>query len=123
MPFSFLLDENQRGRLWRALQHHNASNLSLALDVVRVGDPPDLPTGSADPAILLWAERESRILLTRDEQSMPGHLADHLAAGRHSPGILLIRHRVSFADVVSHLVLVAYASQAWEWQDQIRYIP
>jgi hypothetical protein len=85
----FLLDEHLRGPLWLAVQRHNASG-KLNLDVVRVGDPPDLPLQSDDPVILLWAEREDRILLTEDKHTVPGHLADHLKGGHHSPGVLMI---------------------------------
>ncbi len=53
MPLRFLLDENLRGRaLWQAIQQHNARGANT-LDIVRVGDPPDLPLQSQDSAILL----------------------------------------------------------------------
>ena len=41
MPVTFLLDENVPGRIWRAIQRHNED--SVDLDVVRVGQPDDLP--------------------------------------------------------------------------------
>ncbi len=56
MALRFLLDEHLRGPLWHAIQRHNLSS-SDSLDVVRVGDPADLPLGSDDPTILAWAER------------------------------------------------------------------
>lgn len=37
MPLRFVLDENQRGPLWRAVIRHNQAG-SYPLDVVRVGD-------------------------------------------------------------------------------------
>jgi len=63
MPLRYLLDENQRGVLWHVIQRHNARGID-PIDAQRVGDPADLPLGSEDPAILLWAEREQRILVT-----------------------------------------------------------
>ena len=63
MPLRFLLDENLRGGgLWQAIQKHNQVGI-YPVDVIRVGDPSDLPLGASDPDILLWGERESRILL------------------------------------------------------------
>jgi hypothetical protein len=62
-PLRYLLDENLRGRLWQAIGVHNQTG-AYPIDVVRVGDPPDLPLGSLDPDILLWAEREGRILVS-----------------------------------------------------------
>ncbi|HMF13355.1 MAG TPA: hypothetical protein VKE94_13650 [Gemmataceae bacterium] len=58
MPLRFALDENQRGLLWRAVVRHNLAGV-YPLDVVRVGDPPDLPLGSADPDVLQGASSGS----------------------------------------------------------------
>jgi len=88
MPIRFVLDEDQRGRFWRAIQNHNSRG-AKSIDAVRVGDPPDLPLGTDDPALLLWAENSGRILVTADRQTMIAHLSDHWAAGRHSPGIFI----------------------------------
>ena len=54
---------------------------------------------------------------------MPKHLTDHLAAGRHSPGVVYPRpgHRV--AAVVSDLALIAHAGVAADFADRGRYIP
>jgi hypothetical protein len=122
MPLSFLLDEHLRGPLWKAIQRHNQQNEYL-IDAARVGDPPDLPLRSADSEILLWAERENRIVITLDENTLPSHLAEHLNAGRHSPGVFIIRDVTSLALVVSFLEVVAHASEAHEWQDNIHYVP
>jgi hypothetical protein len=65
MSLKFLLDENQRGLLWRYVRLHNARKV-FPLDVVRLGDSADLPLGADDPAILRWAEQEKRILMSVD---------------------------------------------------------
>jgi hypothetical protein len=122
MPLRFVLDENQRGLLWRAIVRHNQGGV-YPLDTVRVGDPLDLPLGSSDPDILLWSEREGRILVSFDKATMASHLADHLQAGHHSPGIFTFRRGSRLSQIVAHLALVAYASDAWEWADRIEFIP
>jgi hypothetical protein len=99
MPQRFVLDENQRGPLWRAVTRHNQAGLHL-LDVVRVGDSLDLPLGSTDPEILLWCEREDRILVSFDKATLAGHLRDHLETGHHSPGIFLLRRASRLSEVV-----------------------
>jgi hypothetical protein len=43
------------------------------LNVVCVGQFDDLPFSADDPAILLWAERQGRILITEDKTTMPAH--------------------------------------------------
>jgi hypothetical protein len=122
MPLRYVLDEHLRGELWQAVQSHNARG-AYPLNVVRVGDPPGLPLGADDPDVLRWAEREGRVLVSRDEGTLKTHLADHLRTGRHSPGVFLIRRGSALADVAFFLVAAAYASEAVEWQDQYRYIP
>jgi hypothetical protein len=37
VPLRFVLDENQRGLLWRAIVRHNQTSV-YPLDVIRVGD-------------------------------------------------------------------------------------
>jgi hypothetical protein len=122
MPLCYVLDEHLRRILWNAIQQHNAGGIDL-LDVVRVGDPADLPLGTKDPELLLWAEREQRVLVTRDGSTMPGHLAAHLAAGRHSLGILILRPGHPLPQLLFYLALAAYILDPAELRDQYRYLP
>jgi len=122
MVLRFVLDENQRGLLWRAIIRHNQFGV-YPVDAVRVGDPPGLPLGSSDPEILRWCESEERILVSFDKTTMAGHIAAHLQAGRHFPGVFLLRRGSRVPQVVDHLALVAHASEAWEWADRIEFIP
>ena len=118
----FLLDEQLRGPLWSAILRHNAQG-GLPIDAARVGDPSDLPLGSDDPTVLLWAEREGRILLTEDVHTMLGHLATHLQSGHHSPGIFVISSGCSIKELVSSLELTAHAGDPDDHRDTITYIP
>lgn len=54
---------------------------------------------------------------------MPVHLADHLAAGRHMPGILVLRRQADIGQVIEDLILIAEAADETEYQDCISYIP
>jgi len=67
------------------------------LEVWAIGDPDAPAKGTLDPEILLWCESHGFVLVTNNRRSMPVHLADHLAAGQHVPGIFTIspdfRHR------------------------------
>ncbi len=122
MALQLVLDENQRGLLWRGIVRHNKLGIN-PVDAVCVGDPLDLPLGASDPEILTWCERENRILVSFDKATLAAHLAAHLLAGRHSPGVFLIRRGSRVSVVVDHLVLVAHASEAWEWADRIEFFP
>ena len=121
MPLAFVIDEHLRGALQQAIRQHSARG-GLPIDAVEVGDPPDLPLGSADPVILQWAERQGRLLVSQDYK-MPRHFAAHLQAGRHSPGVLLLLPGARLADIVAMLELIAHAGDPAVYCDQIHFIP
>lgn len=122
MDIRFLLDEQLRGQLWHAIRWHNQRG-AYPLDVVRVGDSADLTLDTLDPDILVWAEREGRILVSADRRTLLNHFADHLKAGHHSPGLFLLRPLAPLPQIVEFLVAAAYASEPSEWADIWRYIP
>ena len=121
MPLAFLLDENQRGMIWLHVERHNRKG-SYPLDALRIGDPPDLPLGTADPELLLWGEKHERILVSRDRRTLGKHFAKHLASGHRCPGIFQVRD-VPFDKLVEFLVCAAHASEASEWENCITFIP
>jgi hypothetical protein len=104
------------------MQSHNSQGI-YPVDVARVGDPDDLPLGKSDPELLLWAEREKRILVTQDRDTMPSHLGDHLLAGRMSPGVFIIRHQATIMEIVTFLRDAAHASGPDEWENVVAFIP
>jgi hypothetical protein len=122
MAVRFVLDENVRGPLWSAIQAHNGRGIDL-VDAVRVGDPLDLPLRTPDPAILIWAEREARVLVTNDKKSMPVHFFGHIQSGHHSPEIFIIRSQSAIPQLVSFLASVANTSEPSEWAGLITFIP
>jgi hypothetical protein len=122
VSLDFLFDEHLRGGPFRVVQRHNARGVN-PINVMCVGAGEGVPDlGSTDAELLLWAEKVDRVVVTRDGRTMPAHLATHLASGRHSPGIMILRS-VSFAQIVEFLVLAAHASQPVEWADCVTFIP
>jgi hypothetical protein len=91
------------------------------IQAYRVGDEPAPPLGTDDPEILQWAEREGCIVVSCDRQTMASLFRDHINAGRHLPGLILLPNVFSIDDVLEYLILAAYASEPWEWQDRILY--
>jgi hypothetical protein len=122
MPLRFVLDEHLRGPLWGAIQQHNARG-SDVIDAVRVGDLPDPPLGTTDPDLLLWAEREGRVVVSRDWNTLPHHLAAHLLSGHHSPGVVILRLGHTLPQLVFTLALAAHATDPGEFRDQVRFLP
>jgi hypothetical protein len=120
VALAFLLDENLRGPLWRAIELHNRRG-SLPLDAIRVGDADELPLGATDAEVLAWADHANRILVSCDRSTLPDEFAQRLARAERCPGILLLRRSARSSAVVQFLVLVAYASEPEEWADRIEY--
>ena len=54
---------------------------------------------------------------------MPDHLANHLTAGHHSPGVLSLRPGSTISAIVEDLVMIAFAGDPNEYRDTITYIP
>jgi hypothetical protein len=122
MPLTYVLDEHLRGDLWLAIQRHNASSPDV-IDVVQVGDLVDLPLGSADPEILLWAEKVNRVVVSRDYNTMISHLAAHLQAGHHCTGLFVVRPHATIRQVVDYLVIAAYTTDPALLRDHYEFIP
>ncbi|MGP0062401.1 MAG: hypothetical protein ACLQGP_02200 [Isosphaeraceae bacterium] len=87
-----------------------------------MGEDPELPLGMGDPDLLLWAERQGFDLISNDARTMPGHFAEHLAAGHHSPGVFLIALPGSIPAILEALFYYADASDDDLWRDQIHFI-
>lgn len=91
--------------------------------VWRVDDPGAPPGETSDAVILTWCEENGFILVTNNRKSMPGHLQDHLALGRHSPGILELNPNMGIGETIDELVLIWSASSSDEYQDLLLYLP
>jgi len=115
---SFLLDVHL-GRLWQQLLQAADSDLNIQ----RMGEPGCPACAASDGEILSWIEENDFILITVDKVTMPGHLAAHLAAGRHVPGIFTLRDQRPTRQMVDDIVLLAGAGFAFEYRDQIRFLP
>lgn len=93
------------------------------MQVFAVGDLNAPALGTADTEILVWLEANDAMLVSRNRRTMPMHLSKHLAAGNHVPGILLIRRRYTWGQVIDDLQLIWDASTSDEYRDRIEYLP
>lgn len=122
MPIRFLFDEHLRVRLLAAVARHNAAG-GHPIDATQVGDPPDLPLGTPDPDVLAWAAANDYVLVTRDVSTMTTHLVARLAAGGHSPGVIVFRSWLSIGQIVAELELIAHAGDPADYADTVTFIP
>lgn len=111
----FLFDENMPHRAIRKLLR--AQDASIPCWVIGEHGAPAI--GASDAELLVWIEENYCILVTRNHASMPVHLRDHLALGRHVPGVLVMKPRLAPWQMVQELLLIWGASLPGEYQDQI----
>ena len=114
----FLLDEHVSPAIQRQLRR-----LAPQIEILAVGDAEAPPNGALDPDILVWLEENNYILVTENRNTMPAHFSDHLAAGRHVPGIFCIRPNFTIGRIIDELYMIWYASTADEYRDRILFIP
>lgn len=119
----YLLDENVARQVDSAVRTWHRKAAGPPVDVVRVGEPPDLPAGSTDPDMLRWAERHGRVVVTDDVNTMPGHLAAHLAAGGVSPGVFRVRPRTRPTVLVAELAMISFAGDPGDYADAVTFVP
>ena len=114
----YLLDEHINPRLQKGLLQHEPE-----IVVWRIGDPGAPPLQSRDQDILLWCEARGFTLVTNNRASMPVHLRDHLTAGRHIPGIFILKRSLTMGEIIDELILIWGAAEPDEFADQLRYLP
>jgi len=116
--FRFLLDEHVKRAFLRALRACRPKIIAW-----NVGDPGAPPRGTLDPDILIWCEVREFSLITNNRASMPLHLRDHLAAGRHVPGIFVLNTKMTIPETVAEVALINGAADPAEYLDRINYLP
>ena len=118
MTISYLLDENVDLAYQVQLLKRNPS-----LVVFAVGDPGMPPKSTLDPEILCWCEEQDLVLVTNNRTSMPIHLTDHIAQGRHVPGIFILNANLIMGRMIDELIIIAETAIEDEYQDVITYLP
>jgi uncharacterized protein with PIN domain len=96
----FLLDENFNGKIVRGLRARRPD-----VDMIRVQDTE--LSGADDPAVLEWAARQGRILLTHDLDTMTKYANERLAQG------LLLADRIA-VQIFTHCVQTTFAERRFD---------
>ena len=92
-----------------------------SIDLVRVQEAGLAAT--KDPAVLEWAAKETRVLVTHDKSTMIGFAYDRIKQGRPMRGLIVVRQDLSLATVIEDLFLIAELSLESDWEDKVRYLP
>jgi predicted nuclease of predicted toxin-antitoxin system len=115
-PIRFLADHDLTEHIVHGVRRRDPRIEFLHLRDVA---PRDLP----DPEILEWAARHGYVLVSHDVNTMTFHANARLREGRPLAGLLLVHQMQPVAAVIESLLLIAGASEAEEWVDQVRYLP
>lgn len=109
-------DENFNNDIVRGVLRRNPR-----VDIVRIQDAG--LSGAGDEAVLEWAAREGRALLTHDVSTLTRYAFDRVNAGLRMPGVFEVNRAVPVATAIEDILLLAEISLPGEWEGQIRYLP
>jgi hypothetical protein len=112
----FLSDENFDQDITRGLLARIPHlNLITALDA-GLG-------GYEDPALLLWAAANERILLSHDKKTIPHYVKQLVAGGLSLPGVILVIKSVSLGQLIDDLELTIACGRPEDFRDDVFYLP
>jgi len=80
-------------------------------------------SGADDETVLAWAADAGRVLLTHDVQTITRFAYHRVRQGLPMPGVFELSRAVPIGVAIDDLVLLAEASDAGEWEGQVRYLP
>lgn len=109
-------DENFNSDIVWGVLRRNA-----AVDIVRIQDAG--LSGADDPAVLEWAAREGRILLTHDVKTITRYAYERVVQGQAMPGVIEVSRRVPIGAAIEDILLLVECSVDGEWGSQVRYLP
>jgi hypothetical protein len=76
-----------------------------------------------DPKLLIWAASQGLLLLTHDLRTMPGHIADVIAAGHNISGVVIVPRSYPLLQAIDELELIITCSSKEEWVNTYRILP
>lgn len=109
-------DENFNNDIVRGVLRRNPR-----VDIIRIQDAG--LSGAEDEAVLEWAAKEGRVLLTHDVSTLTRHAYDRVNAGLRMPGVFEVTRTIPVAKAIEDILLLAELSLPGEWEAQIRYLP
>ena len=79
--------------------------------------------GVSDPEVLDRAASENRVLVSHERRTMLDHFRAHLAAGKTSPGVLIVSQGAPIGPVAEAIVYLWALSDPLELRNQAYYLP
>jgi hypothetical protein len=76
-----------------------------------------------DSEVLAFAAENGFLLVSHDVNTMPAHAYARIAARARMRGLLMVHQADPIGRIIDSLVLIWSASEAEEWDDQVRFLP
>jgi hypothetical protein len=111
-----LADENFNGSIIRGLVRRKPE-----IELVRVQDVG--LSGADDHAVLAWAAREGRVLLTHDQATVPKYAYERMEAGLPMPEVFVGDTNLPVQQAINDILLLVECSVEHEREGQVRYLP
>jgi Domain of unknown function (DUF5615) len=78
---------------------------------------------ASDPEVLEWTDRQGRVLLTHDVNTMPGHAYTRIRSGRSIPGVVIVPQDLPVGRAVTELEVLVEVLRPEELRDRVVYLP
>ncbi len=91
------------------------------IDVIRVQDTEIFH--ASDPAVLEWAAREGRIVLTHDIQTMAGFAVNRVKAVLPMPGVIEVAQDYPIGRAIEELSIIIGAGSPDDFESQVKFVP
>ena len=79
--------------------------------------------GADDPAVLGFAAREDRVLVTHDVRTVPKHAYERVRAGLPMSGVIVVPDDLAIGRAVQDLAILAECAEPAEVQSLVIYLP
>jgi Domain of unknown function (DUF5615) len=79
--------------------------------------------GQSDSELLAWGAEHGYIVVTADRNTLINDAYKRMSEGLETEGVFLLRHGVSFGDIIESLYEISQASEMTEWANRITFIP
>jgi predicted nuclease of predicted toxin-antitoxin system len=91
------------------------------VDIVRVQEVELAET--EDAIILAWAASQSRVLITRDRQTMIGSAYERVRSGQPMPGLIVLHEQLAIGEAIEQILMTAVCCTEAEMQHRVVFLP
>jgi hypothetical protein len=112
----WLADENFNNGVIRGLLRR-----SPHLDIIRIQDAG--LGGSNDEAVLAWAAKVGRALLTHDVNTITDFAYRRVLRGVALPGVFAVPRGAAISELIDDILLIDECSVEGEWEGRVVYLP